>query len=189
VEHGHRFIKSPRPIRSAEGDPPTDIVYGKASNVLRMMEAYEGEDVFRAGINAYLKAHAFGSVTAEDFWNAQARASGKPIDKIMPTFIDQPGVPLIRIETRKDGAVTSVTLTQHRFFRDRAAFAQGSPDLWQVPVCLRSGAPHWPPRRRAMRPAHGADPHLQAQESGAADHCQRRPKRLLPRDVCPRSVE
>ena len=133
-------IKSPRPIRSAEGDPPTDIVYGKASNVLRMMEAYEGEDVFRAGINAYLKAHAFGSVTAEDFWNAQAEASGKPIDKIMPTFIDQPGVPLIRIETKKEGSVTSVTLTQNRFFRDRATFAQGSPELWQVPVCLRSGA-------------------------------------------------
>jgi len=60
-------IKSPRPVRSSEGDPPTDIVYGKASNVLRMMEAYEGEDVFRAGVNAYLKAHALGSVTAEDF--------------------------------------------------------------------------------------------------------------------------
>lgn len=136
-------IKSPRPIRSSEGDPPTDIVYGKASNVLRMMEAYEGEDVFRAGINAYLKEHALGNVTAEDFWNAQAKASGKPIDKIMPTFIDQPGVPLIRIEAKKEGAVTSVTLTQHRFFRDRAAFAQGSPELWQVPVCLRSGASPW----------------------------------------------
>jgi aminopeptidase N len=133
-------IKSPRPIRSAEGDPPTDIVYGKASNVLRMMEAYEGEEVFRAGINGYLKAHAFGSVTAEDFWNAQAEASGKPVDKIMPTFIDQPGVPLVQIETKKVGALTAVTLTQNRFFRDRAAFAQGSPEVWQVPVCLRSGA-------------------------------------------------
>ena len=133
-------IKSPRPIRSAEGDPPTDIVYGKASNILRMMEAYEGEDVFRAGINAYLKAHAFGSVTAEDFWNAQAKASGKPIDKIMQTFIDQPGVPLIRADIKKDGAMMSVTLSQRRFFRDRAAFAAGAPQLWQVPVCLRSAA-------------------------------------------------
>jgi len=133
-------IKSPRPVRSSEGDPPTDIVYGKASNVLRMMEAYEGEDVFRAGVNAYLKAHALGSVTAEDFWNAQAKASGKPIDKIMPTFIDQPGVPLIRVEAKKEGPVTSVILSQSRFFRDRPAFAQGSPELWQVPVCLRSAA-------------------------------------------------
>ncbi len=133
-------IKSPRPVRSSEGPPPTDIVYGKASNVLRMMEAYEGEEVFRAGINAYLKAHAFGSVTAEDFWNAQAKASGKPIDKIMATFIDQPGAPLIQIEAKPGRSETAVTLSQNRFFRDRAAFAQGSPELWQVPVCLRSAA-------------------------------------------------
>jgi len=39
--HGHRFHQVSRPVRSSEGDPPTDIVYGKASNVLRMMEAYE----------------------------------------------------------------------------------------------------------------------------------------------------
>ena len=132
--------KSPRPVRSSEGPPPTDIVYGKASNILRMMESYEGEDVFRAGINAYLKAHAFGSVTAEDFWNAQAKASGKPIDRIMPTFVDQPGVPLIQIEAIREGSQTFITLSQHRFFRDRGAFAQGSPELWQVPVCLRSAA-------------------------------------------------
>ena len=134
-------IKSPVAVRNPKGEAPTDIVYGKASNILRMMEAYEGEEVFRAGVNAYLKAHAFGNVTAEDFWNAQAKASGKPIDRIMPTFIDQPGAPLIQIEAKKDGEQTSVTLSQHRFFRDRAAFAQGSPELWQVPVCMRSARP------------------------------------------------
>ena len=134
-------IKSPVAVRNPKGEAPTDIVYGKASNILRMMEAYEGEEVFRSGVNAYLKAHAFGNVTAEDFWNAQAKASGKPIDRIMPTFIDQPGAPLIQIEAKKDGEQTSVTLSQHRFFRDRAAFAQGSPELWQVPVCMRSARP------------------------------------------------
>jgi aminopeptidase N len=133
-------IRMPPPVRSTLAEPPTDIVYGKAANVLRMMEAYEGDEVFRAGINAYLKAHAYGSVTAEDFWNAQTKASGKPIDKIMATFIDQPGVPLVRVLAKDEGEVTSVSLTQQRFYRDRAAFAQGSPELWQVPVCLRSGA-------------------------------------------------
>ena len=133
-------IKSPVAVRNAKGESPTDIIYGKASSVLRMMEAYEGEEVFRAGVNAYLKAHAFGNVTAEDFWNAQAKVSGKPIDRIMPTFIDQPGVPLIQVEAKQDGDETSVTLSQRRFFRDRALFAQGSPELWQVPVCMRSAA-------------------------------------------------
>jgi aminopeptidase N/puromycin-sensitive aminopeptidase len=133
-------VKSVQPVRSPTGEAATDIIYGKGSSVLRMMESYEGEEVFRAGVNAYLKAHAFADVTAEDFWNAQAKVSGKPIDRIMPTFIDQPGVPLIQVKTKREGAETSVTLSQRRFFRDRAAFDQGSPELWQVPVCLRSAA-------------------------------------------------
>ena len=133
-------FQSAEAVRSRAGEAGTDIIYGKASSVLRMMESYEGEEVFRAGVNAYLKAHAFGTVTSEDFWNAQSKASGKPIDRIMPTFIEQPGVPLIQVETKQEGAQTSVTLTQRRFFRDRALFAQGSPELWQVPVCLRSAA-------------------------------------------------
>jgi aminopeptidase N len=132
--------KSVQPVRSPTGEAATGIIYGKGSSVLRMMEAYEGEEVFRAGVNAYLKAHAFGNVTAEDFWNAQTKACGKPVDRIMPTFIDQPGAPLIQVEAKQDGEKTYVTLTQHRFFRDRAAFAQGSPELWQAPVCMRSAA-------------------------------------------------
>lgn len=131
---------SVRSVRSPDPNPPTDLIYGKAANILRMMEDYEGAEVFRAGINAYLKAHAFSSVTAEDFWNAQTKASGKPIDKIMATFIDQPGVPIVRVAAKTEAGVTSVSLTQRRFFRDRAAFAEGSPEFWEVPVCLRSAA-------------------------------------------------
>ena len=129
--------KSPRPVRA----PDSDMTYGKASNVIRMLESYEGEEVFRAGVNAYLKAHAFGNARAEDFWNAQAKVSGKPIDRIMQTFIEQPAAPLIQIETKPDGDSTQVTLTQRRFFRDRAAFAQGSDELWQAPACMRPAAP------------------------------------------------
>ncbi len=131
-------VKSPSPIRSQEAS--ADMIYGKAASVLRMVEAYEGEEVFRQGANAYLQAHAFGNATSEDFWNAQAKVSGKPIDRIMATFFEQPGAPLIRIETKRDGHSTQVTLSQRRFFRDRAAFAEGSKELWQVPVCVRSAA-------------------------------------------------
>ncbi|HVA00656.1 MAG TPA: M1 family metallopeptidase [Terriglobia bacterium] len=133
-------VKSPRPIRSPKADAPAEIIYGKAANVARMFEAYEGPAVFRAGVIAYLKAHEYGNATSEDFWNAQAKVSGKPINKMMPTFVDQPGAPLIEVEAKHDGGSTLVTLTQRRFYRDRAAFAKGSNELWQVPVCLRSAA-------------------------------------------------
>ncbi len=56
-----------------------------------MLESYLGPETFRAGVNLYLKEHAYGNATASDFWNAMARASKKPIDQIMPTFVMQAG--------------------------------------------------------------------------------------------------
>lgn len=141
-------VKSPIALRSPQADAPAAIIYGKGANVARMFEAYEGPAVFRAGVQAYLKAHEYGNVTSEDFWNAQAKASGKPINKMMPTFVDQPGAPLIEVAAKHDGNFTLVTLTQRQFFRNRAEFEKGSNVLWDAPVGLRSAAPgkqkvHW----------------------------------------------
>ncbi len=59
------------------------ISYGKASDVLLMVENYLGEETFRKGVHAYLAAHLYGNATAEDFWGAQTATSHKPVDKIM----------------------------------------------------------------------------------------------------------
>ncbi len=71
------------------------ITYGKAGAVLLMVENYEGKETFRKGVHNYLGAHMYGNATAEDFWNAQTEVSHKPIDKIMESFVAQPGVPLL----------------------------------------------------------------------------------------------
>src|SRR5258708_27140025 len=64
-----------------------------------MIESYVSPDVFKRGVNAYLRKFAYGNATAEDFWSAITVASGRPVDKIMPTFIAQPGVPLVSIKS------------------------------------------------------------------------------------------
>jgi aminopeptidase N len=68
-----------------------DIAYGKAGAVIGMVENWVGEEVFRAGVQAYLAAHLYGNATAEDFWDAQTRVSGLPVDKVMRSFVEQPG--------------------------------------------------------------------------------------------------
>ncbi len=78
-----------------------------------------GSDLYRKGVNEYLQAHAYGNATAEDFWNAMTRATGKPVDKIMKSFIDQPGAPEITVRSTCSGGVTKVTLRQERFYADR----------------------------------------------------------------------
>jgi aminopeptidase N len=114
-----------------------DISYGKTAAVLRMLEAYLGPETFRAGVNAYLKQHAYGNATASDFWSAQARVSKRPVDRIMPTFVEQAGAPLVTVKTRCSGNSTRVTLAQQRYFYDRALFDAGSKEVWQIPVCLK----------------------------------------------------
>jgi aminopeptidase N len=116
-----------------------DISYGKTAAVLRMLEAYLGPETFRDGVNAYLKQHAYGNATASDFWNAQSQVSKKPVDKIMPTFVEQPGAPLVSVKNQCSGGSTTVGLAQQRYFYDRNLFNAGNQQVWQIPACLKAG--------------------------------------------------
>jgi aminopeptidase N len=136
-------LANTRPIHQAAETPAQiqelfdGIAYGKAAAVLHMLEAYLGEDTFRAGVNAYLKQHQYGNATADDFWDAQAKTSKKPVDQIMPTFVKQAGVPIINLKSQCAGNSTSVTLDQQRYFSDRTKFEAANDQLWQIPICLK----------------------------------------------------
>ncbi len=129
-----------RTIRS-KADTPDEIneqfdgiSYGKAGAVIGMVEHYLGGETFQQGVHNYMEAHKFANATAEDFWNAQAAVSGKPADKIMASFVDQPGVPLLQAQ-----AVDSdYTFEQGRFFLSPPASRPGQ--TWTIPVCVRGGS-------------------------------------------------
>jgi aminopeptidase N len=116
-----------------------DITYDKTASVLRMLESYLGEETFRAGVNDYLRQHANGNATASDFWNALAKASKKPVDKVMATFVEQPGAPFVSVKAQCQGSSGSVSLAQQRYVYDRAKFAAGGDQLWQIPICMKDG--------------------------------------------------
>src|SRR4029077_7600518 len=126
-----------RPIHSDVGTPAEideafdAIAYQKGAAVLRMIESYVGEDTFRKGINAYLQAHAYGNATSEDFSKSIASSSGKPVERILPTFVNQPGVPLLDVSVACEGNQTAVTLRQQRFAIDAARAETGR---WQIPI-------------------------------------------------------
>ena len=132
----HQEVDTPREIQGLFDA----IAYQKAAAVLGMLEADLGPQTFQAGVNQYLKAHAYANAAAADFWGALAHASKKPVDKIMPTFVNQPGAPIVSVNNQCAGNTTEVTLQQQRYFYDRAKFAAGTDELWEIPVCLKSGA-------------------------------------------------
>ena len=136
-------VKNTRPIhQAAETRAQIEqlfdgIAYGKAAAVLHMLESYLGPETFRQGVNLYLKEHAYGNATAADFWNAMARASGKPVDQIMATFVMQAGAPYLETSSKCQGGNTTLELSQKRYFKTPEEFNQPNDQIWQLPVCAK----------------------------------------------------
>ena len=74
----------------------SDITYNKGEALLRMLEAYIGEDVFRQGIRSYIKNRAYSNAAAADLWNALSQASGKKISAVAAPWVEKPGFPLVQ---------------------------------------------------------------------------------------------
>ncbi|MGE5321704.1 MAG: M1 family aminopeptidase, partial [Actinomycetota bacterium] len=133
--------------RAIHGEPNTPgeikemfdgITYQKGAAVLRMLEAYVGPEVFRKGVNLYLKEHANGNATSQDFWRAMAEVSGKPVDKIMPTFVLQAGVPMVSVRGICQAGRETLSLEQQRFYIAAQKPASATAQLWDIPVCFKT---------------------------------------------------
>lgn len=113
-----------------------DITYQKGEAVIRMLEAYVGENTWRSGVRAYIKAHMYGNTVSDDLWASVEKAANKPIAAIAHDFTLQPGVPLIRVDdiVCRNGS-SIVKLSQGEFSRDQPA---KKPLAWRVPVIAQS---------------------------------------------------
>ncbi|MBV8681481.1 MAG: M1 family metallopeptidase [Caulobacteraceae bacterium] len=130
-EGTHPIITPVHDILQASGDFD-DITYSKGQAVIRMLEAYVGEDAWRAGVRRYIKDHAYGNTTTNDLWAEMDKGAARPITQIAHDFTLQAGVPLIT----EAGAVceagrTQLSLTQGHFAIDPDSTHASE---WRVPV-------------------------------------------------------
>jgi aminopeptidase N len=113
------------------------ITYDKGQAVLRMLEAYLGDDTFRDGVRRYIKARAFSNASGTDLWNALRAASGKDVGDVAAGWIEQPGFPVVSVAAECDAAGNrTITLSQSRFLlrgTDPGALR------WKIPVRIRAG--------------------------------------------------
>jgi alanyl aminopeptidase len=141
---GNDALASARMIRqpiTGNGDIETafdGITYQKGAAVIGMFENFVGPKVFQKGMQAYIKAHAFGNANADDLVDAIATAAGKgeAFKQAFKSFLDQNGVPLVatRLHCNPNGGAM-LQLTQSRYL---PLGSSGDPDrLWGIPVCVR----------------------------------------------------
>ena len=121
-----------------------DITYKKGEAVIRMLEAYVGEDAFRAGVRTYMRDHAYHNTSTEDFWRELNPAAAGDLADAEHDFTLQAGVPLL--VARPSGA--GLSLSVERFSSDDSGARGGS---WHVPVlALAYPARAGDPPRRLM---------------------------------------
>jgi aminopeptidase N len=135
-------MRSTRPIRVKVETPAEinevfdGIAYEKTAAVLRMIEAYVGPEAFRRGVASYLKRFSYANAAGEDFWNEVARVTGKPVDRILRSFVDRAGAPVLSVEARcTANQGTDVDLAMGRFIGVPGAPRQDQ--TWALPACLK----------------------------------------------------
>ena len=137
-------LQATRPIRTsvqttAEINEVFDpIAYEKTAGVLGMIEAYVGPEPFRRGVSSYLAKYAEGNAAGEDFWTEMTRVTEKPVNRIMKSFVEQAGAPLLSVKTRCVGGATEVAIAQSRFV-GAPGTKPDAPQHWTLPVCVKTG--------------------------------------------------
>jgi len=127
----HPVIMRIDDVSQTEGAFDT-ITYSKGQQVVRTLEAWQGDDAFRDGVRRYIAQHAYGNTVTDDLWQALDASAERPVRAIARDLTLQPGVPLLtETGSRCVDGRTEVTLSQSQFRIDAPPVAR-----WRVPVTL-----------------------------------------------------
>lgn len=100
------------------------ISYSKGASVIHMLNSYLGPDKFQAGLQNYLKKHAYKNTDTIDLWTALEETSKMPVVSFMSKWTNQSGFPILTVDDN--------SIKQTRFFVD----PDHNPDktTWPIPL-------------------------------------------------------
>ena len=103
-----------RPRYATKDDLFDAVIYQKGGNILNMLRAYLGEEVFFQGLKRYLIQNAFGTGEVHQLRLALEHASGKDLNWFFNQWYFGAGHPVVTIDYAWDAArkVQSVTVKQ-----------------------------------------------------------------------------
>ncbi|XP_058458300.1 aminopeptidase A-like isoform X1 [Malaya genurostris] len=124
------------------------ITYSKGASVIRMLEDFVSEPIFKKGVTAYLKKLEYGNGVSNDLmeeldalYEDSTEKTGATVSTVMDTFTKQKGFPVVTVV--QNG--TQFRLTQSRFLADLEANETEISEFgykWYIPITyITSGNP------------------------------------------------
>ncbi|MEW6589130.1 MAG: M1 family metallopeptidase, partial [Thermoproteota archaeon] len=105
------------------------ISYDKGGCVLRMLENFVTEKVFRAGLRKYLKKFAYKNAKGDDLWGAIGKEAKMPVRVMVNSWLKQVGFPLVEVQKQD----SKLIISQKRFVHEKKGKEKG---LWQIPLSV-----------------------------------------------------
>lgn len=147
-------LKSSHPVSVPIGDPSEisqifdKISYEKGSSIIRMMQLFLGEDVFRNGVSNYLKMHKYGNAEQDNLWDSLTIEAHKnnslpedvTVKQIMDTWTLQTGYPVLTIDRNYEHGTANIT--QVRYLADTVRTRSDLDACWWVPLSYTSEKEH-----------------------------------------------
>nr|XP_018898450.1 PREDICTED: glutamyl aminopeptidase-like isoform X3 [Bemisia tabaci] len=120
------------------------ISYSKGSSVIRMLEAFMGEQPFQQGVVSYLTSNKYGNAETKDLWDHLQKFAGDvKVADVMGTWTKQMGYPVVNV--KRSG--NKLTLSQKRFLPDKsesttemAKNMKLADSKWDVPIMYYTSA-------------------------------------------------
>jgi alanyl aminopeptidase len=132
-----RAVREPVRTKSEAEEAFDGLTYDKGAAVLRMIESWLGPDVFRRGVQRYLREHAWKNARAADLFHSLEFVSTQKVGQLAGGFLDQTGVPeVVTSWTCGTSAGNKLELSQSEWrpLGDRREPRPG----WTLPVCIDS---------------------------------------------------
>lgn len=142
-------VASPSQIREIF-DP---ISYDKGGCVLRMLEQYVGGGSFRKGLRLYLRKFKYGNAEGADLWRCIEAESGKPVSRMVRSWLTTPGFPVVHLSLKGNGSKLHARQERYVSYSNRkrplslsssvpapmppSRGSSRAPDAWPIPLSFR----------------------------------------------------
>ncbi len=128
-----RTVRAMGDTPDAEAASSSQLVYQKGEAVLKMVEAYFGEEVFQTATRNFVESYRWKLAKSADLYRLFNEA-GPMSGSVLQSFVDLPGIPKV---TARIVGTDTIELSQSRY--STMGNKVSTAGLWKIPITIKYG--------------------------------------------------